>query len=78
MPKFLVHMQRWSEQTATVEIEAADIETAVDQANSLLDTPENITWGEGDELIYGSAAEIGDSRAYAAHDETGELVWERE
>ena len=70
MPTFKVHVQRFVEETATIEVDAGCVDCAVRIARDMAkaDAP-GITWGDGDD--------VEDIDAYAAHDESGDLVWER-
>jgi chaperonin cofactor prefoldin len=74
--KYLVSIQRYVEQTATVEIEADSIEEAVEEAADCY-TDATVEWQVGDEIIPGSAAETDGQCAYWAQTEDGSETWER-
>lgn len=81
MPKYVVHLQRWMEQTASLTVEAESIEAAVDAAHETAKTDYAdiaVKWSEGGEVIQGAAAEIDYRMAYSAMGLDNDETWERE
>jgi hypothetical protein len=73
MIKYRVCLQRYIEQTVEVEVEADNIEAAVEAAEAMVGD-DTLPWVAGGEDIHGAAAEIGQP-AYAATG--GDEYWNR-
>ena len=70
MPKFKAHVQRFVEETATVEVEADSAEEAIMKARDTVRlNQESLQWGSGDDC---EGEEV-----YALEDEAGEQVYTR-
>lgn len=67
MPKYKVHVQRYVEQIATVEIEAATPAAAARIADSMKHG--DFKWERGDDADR--------FEAYAVANAAGEIIWER-
>ncbi|WP_024516978.1 hypothetical protein [Bradyrhizobium sp. Tv2a-2] len=75
--KFKVRVQRYVEETATLEVEAVSPSHAASIASRLMkDRPEAITsWEAGDDIL--DEGNMGYGGVYAVLDKDGDTVWER-
>jgi hypothetical protein len=76
MPKFMVQLQQYVEETALVEIEADTVSQAIELAEQMYDAGEVDNWEDGWDVVRGLAVDCSDP-ALRVFDETGAKVWDR-